>query len=612
MGSQFYTEVESVAWILLCVSERVVEVSKDHIMTRIWDREGSELSKFRQLYEGKSIRQIRNDSTIAYCEEALNKAFETGADSYTEYISHNNDVDAVVRYSLRILNCHPIPDFVFLLIENITRGDETDLIEDRWKMALDASEQGVWDVNLDAGTIFFSQKWEDLFGYSAREVERTADWSEKVLPEDREAAEARMKDYLEGRSPFYSAEMRYRCKDGIYKWIMSRGVVIARNADGSPRRFIGTHTDISELKQTQEELRQAKETFSNIFNYSAIPKALIAPGGNWLEVNQALCDITGYTREELCAMHYRDITFPADLDIDRELIQALIENRSNSYTVEKRYVAKDRRLIITSLTVTLVRNEHGAPRYFICDIMDITHLRETDELLKRKNFELEATSINLMKKINQMDELNRIVAHNLRGPAGNIMMIASGPDIFTTDEALTMIRESSESLLQNLETLLEMTTLKIDEEIAWEECDFETKVKLVSKQLQGVIFQNGITIETDFEVPGIRYPRIYLESIVYNLISNAIKYRRTDIPCIISVRTRMVDGRATLIVKDNGIGIDMERYGDKVFKLNQIFHKGYDSKGVGLFMTKTQIESFGGTIKVESKPDEGCCFTITF
>ncbi len=110
----------------------------------------------------------------------------------------------------------------------------------------------------------------------------------------------------------------------------------------------------------------------------------------------------------------------------------------------------------------------------------------------------------------------------------------------------------------------------------------------------------------------INYPKLYLESIIYNLVSNAIKYRSKTIQPVIEISTFILGERVQLSVKDNGLGIDLARYGDKLFKLNQIFHEGYDSKGVGLFITKAQIESLGGTISVQSMPNEGCNFTVTF
>jgi signal transduction histidine kinase len=132
----------------------------------------------------------------------------------------------------------------------------------------------------------------------------------------------------------------------------------------------------------------------------------------------------------------------------------------------------------------------------------------------------------------------------------------------------------------------------------------------ITGQLQGIIYQLQAKLVLNFEVETISYPKLYMESILYNLVSNAIKYSRKDIQPIIEISTKDIDGRVLLTAKDNGIGIDMKRYGNKVFKLNQVFHKGYDSKGVGLFITKTQIEALGGTIEVKSRPNEGCEFTI--
>lgn len=609
--SQLTTEtIEPIVRTLLHVGERVVEVSRTQVMTQIWDRPDSTLSAMKNFYEGKTIAEIRNDTTIDRCREAIDKAFATGKDSCIEYISYNNDGKPIFAYSLRVLVCHPDKDFVFLVVENISKGNEAKLIEGRWKLAIDASGQGVWDANLEAGTVFFSDKWGELFGYDAREVRSLDDWRTKIHPDDILTAEEKVREYASGKTPIYSSEIRYLCKDGSYKWILSRGVIISYKADGSPLRFIGTHLDITDRKLVEEELRVARETFSNSFNYSGTGKALLGPGGTWLEVNNVICELTGYTRDELTQMHYRDITYPEDMDVDVELIKKLVAKEISSYSIEKRYVSKDRRVISTLLTVTLLWTNSGEPKYFICDIIDITGKKEMSDELKRKNHELETTSANLLSKMAQVEEMNNIIAHNLRGPAGNIKLLSEEPDIFSAEETLKWINASSASLLSNLDAMVEVARIKLDKNMEYEDCDLSDLVNDITGQLQGVIYQNNIRLVTNFEVGRVSYPKIYLESILYNLVSNAIKYRREDIQPEIMLSAKMIDGRVRLIAKDNGLGIDMGKYGDKVFKLNQVFHQGYDSKGVGLFITKNQIESLGGTIHVVSAPNEGCEFTI--
>jgi signal transduction histidine kinase len=134
----------------------------------------------------------------------------------------------------------------------------------------------------------------------------------------------------------------------------------------------------------------------------------------------------------------------------------------------------------------------------------------------------------------------------------------------------------------------------------------------VLNQLHGIIFEQNAKVTVYLEVDKISYPKVYLESILYNLLSNALKYIAKDkIPEII-VSTYTQDNRTILSVKDNGIGLDMNKYGNKIFKLNQVFHKGYDSKGIGLFITKTQVESLGGNIEVKSVLNEGSEFIVTF
>ncbi len=193
--------VEQIVQTLLRIGERVVEVSREQVMTRIWDRPGSPLSSFKSHYEGKKVAEIRNDSTITRCIQAIEEAFASGLDAYVEYISHNNDNNLIATYSLRVLACHPNKNFVFLVIENITNGREHLLVEDKWKLALDASNQGVWDANLENKTIFFSDKWQQLFGYSAKEIHNIEDWQAKVFPEDRLIAEQRLRDYITGKTP---------------------------------------------------------------------------------------------------------------------------------------------------------------------------------------------------------------------------------------------------------------------------------------------------------------------------------------------------------------------------------------------------------------------------
>ncbi len=233
----------------------------------------------------------------------------------------------------------------------------------------------------------------------------------------------------------------------------------------------------------------------------------------------------------------------------------------------------------------------------------------------------------LVVEVSSVEELSHIIAHNLRGPAANIKMLSgalladqqhitspSGNSLvglFTKDEALELINESSSGLMSSLATLMEITEIKLNKEIPHNDCDIKQLVNDVTTHLYSTIYEKHAAIKLNLEVACVSYPKAYLENILYNFISNALKYSKPDVPPEIVISTTIINGRVQLSVKDNGIGIDMKKYGDRVFKLNEVFHQGYDSKGVGLYITKTQVESLGGSIEVKSRVNEGSEFIVT-
>ena len=248
----------------------------------------------------------------------------------------------------------------------------------------------------------------------------------------------------------------------------------------------------------------------------------------------------------------------------------------------------------------------------------------TDVLLRKGD---KAEYANLVNKIKQLEGITHMIAHNLRGAGANIKLLSEvllhknivaetsiddEGDIFTTSEAVHYINESSVSLQSTLNTLMEVADIQLNEQLKRDQCDIQHIVDNIFHQLHGLFHQKHAVIEFNLEVTHIAYQEAYMESILYNFINNALKYSRPDVPLIIVVSTYMRDGRPVLSVKDNGLGIDLEKYNGRMFKLNQVFHPGYESKGIGLYITKTQIESLGGSIDVKSEVGVGSEFIVTF
>jgi diguanylate cyclase (GGDEF)-like protein/PAS domain S-box-containing protein len=127
--------------------------------------------------------------------------------------------------------------------------------EERWKFALEGADEGVWDWNLETDEVFRSGQWHVIYGYAENEIGRTATDGRKLMhPEDLPRAVEDTRAYLEGKTSIYTSEYRLLCKDGSWKWTLSRGMVVSYSAEGKPLRMIGTHTDITERKRSEAQI----------------------------------------------------------------------------------------------------------------------------------------------------------------------------------------------------------------------------------------------------------------------------------------------------------------------------------------------------------------------
>jgi PAS domain S-box-containing protein len=144
-------------------------------------------------------------------------------------------------------------------LRNITerKAAEAHLLEseERWKFALEGAGDGVWDWNIQTGEALFSRRWKEMLGFAESEIENnSAEWTSRVHPEDMPGVMANIQAHLEGKTPSAVVEFRMLCKDGSWRWILGRGMVVSRDASGKPIRLIGTNADISERKRAEARL----------------------------------------------------------------------------------------------------------------------------------------------------------------------------------------------------------------------------------------------------------------------------------------------------------------------------------------------------------------------
>jgi len=237
--------------------------------------------------------------------------------------------------------------------------------------------------------------------------------------------------------------------------------------------------------------------------------------------------------------------------------------------------------------------------------------------IKNAKTEQEILSLQLQKKNQQLLNFAHITSHNLRSPVSNLNSLLWLYKESQTNEEKALLFEKFETVIHNLsETLNELVdALKIQEDTdkKREVLLFEEVFKKVKESMAGKILETEAVVSYNFtKAPTIEYPRLYLESILQNLLSNSLKYKSPNRTPVIHAETLFQNGILTLKFSDNGMGIDLKRHADKLFGLNKTFHKHAEAKGVGLFITKTQVEAMGGSITANSEVNKGSVFTIFF
>lgn len=277
---------------------------------------------------------------------------------------------------------------------------------------------------------------------------------------------------------------------------------------------------------------------------------------------------------------------------------------------EWNYVSKSGRKFPVQLVVSSLWNKDNEIEGFLGIALDVSDLKKTKNDLEKTAHQLQIRNAKLLN-------FAHITSHNLRSPVSNLNSLIYFYKESETAEEKSELFSKFETVVEHLNSILNdlIETLKIQEDtnIEREKLSFQTKLNKVKEVLAGSIMEADAIIEADFSLaPHIIYPKSYLESILLNLISNAIKYRSTERQAHIKIKTDLQDGHTILTVQDNGLGIDMKKHGHKLFGLNKTFHRTANAKGLGLFITKTQVEAMGGSISAESEVNVGSTFKIIF
>ncbi len=240
------------------------------------------------------------------------------------------------------------------------------------------------------------------------------------------------------------------------------------------------------------------------------------------------------------------------------------------------------------------------------------------EISERKKREMERERLlnSLAQRNKDLEQFSYIVSHNLRAPLANILGLTNLlKETQIENETTRLIINNLYKASQNLDNVITDLSeiLQIRKQIREEKqlVKLSALVDSIYISLESLIAETQATVDVDFtEIDEITSLKGYLHSIFSNMIINSIRYAKAGVPPVIHIKSYKKDFKIILEFSDNGRGIDLKKYADKIFGLYKRFHLDIEGKGVGLYMTKTQVELLGGTIKVESELLKGTTFTI--
>ncbi len=249
------------------------------------------------------------------------------------------------------------------------------------RMALEAADMVTWEWDIPTRSVRYSENIGAIVrGANVKPYCSLDTLIPEIHPDDRERLARVLEETSEKGTPF-ECEYRVRMLDGTYRWILGRGRRVVVEG-GKPVRVLGISMDITERRRTEEALRASEEEDRAAFEQAAVGITHVGTDGRFLRVNDKLCTILGYQRDELLKMTFQEISHPDDLEADLNHVRQVLSGEIKTYSMEKRYIRKDRSTVWANLTVSLVRSDAGEARHFISVVEDITERKRASEVLR--------------------------------------------------------------------------------------------------------------------------------------------------------------------------------------------------------------------------------------
>lgn len=358
-------------------------------------------------------------------------------------------------------------------------------------------------------------------------------------------------------------------------------------------------------------------SFGLLFEQTQLAGMIILDeNGIILDSNNGIRNAFGYTRDDLAGKYFSLLFTEEDRSVNLPEIELASVKQKGTMTDINYIVHKDGSRLWTHGESIITKDTTGKT-FIVKIIFDIQKQKLLEEHLKKANEELLAKNESLSHINRDLDTFVYTASHDLKAPISNIQALLSSlseemseESRRSVDEILNMLQESVDKFQETLKNLTQIAKSKSDQEE--EEVFFEEMVETVKNNLDDKIISSGISLHCDFsKAPSIRFSRKNLQSVMFNLISNAVKYRDPQRKPEIDIATQREDGYMVLKVKDNGLGIREEDKG-RIFNMYERFHEHVEGTGVGMNIVKRIIDNNGGKIDVETEVGKGTTFRVYF
>jgi PAS domain S-box-containing protein len=364
----------------------------------------------------------------------------------------------------------------------------------------------------------------------------------------------------------------------------------------------------SQQRRLEHELRANEAEFRAIFDLAAVGTGMVDPAtGRFLRVNEQLCKMTGFSRDELLARTVADITHPDDREADRGVLRALLTGEQHRWSTEKRYVRRDGEVIWVLVNGTIIRGSGNNNPHVIAHAVDITDRRRTDDALR------EASRLK--------DEFLATLSHELRTP---LNVVAGWTQILSRDDqscqthlarGLSVIKRNTDSLRRLTDDLIGMSSVltgrvRLERRLVDLRNVLDDAVESIALAAQA----KGLSISTDFEAGLlVRGDESRLRQVFWNLLSNALKF--TAAGGTITATAHVKNNHVLVQVSDTGIGIPpafLPHVFDKFRQEDASHTREHQGLGLGLTIARQFTELHGGTITAGSRGrNQGAVFTVT-